>query len=82
MTEGHFTSSGHFIVLRGVQDGQIRVADLASYKRGEKLWDLSIILNKASKRAGMISNLRKRTFSEIFTSPPLLESVAYITNSC
>ncbi len=52
MTKGHFTSGGHFIVLRGVQDGKIMVADPASYKRSEKLWDLSIILNEASKRAG------------------------------
>ena len=52
MTKGHFTSGGHFIVLRGVQDGQIMVADPASYQRSEKLWDLSIILNEASKRAG------------------------------
>ena len=51
MSKGHFTSSGHFIVLRGVQDGQIMVADPASRKRSEKLWDLSIILNEASKRA-------------------------------
>ena len=51
MTKGHFTSGGHFIVLRGVQDGQILVADPASYRRSEKLWDLSIILNEASKRA-------------------------------
>jgi len=52
MTKGHFTSGGHFIVLRGVQDGKILVADPASYRRSEKLWDLSIILNEASKRAG------------------------------
>ncbi len=52
MTKGHFTKSGHFIVLRGVQDGQILVADPASYNRSQKLWDLSIILNEASKRAG------------------------------
>lgn len=52
MTKGHFTSGGHFIVLRGVKDGQILVADPASYKRSEKSWDLSIILNEASKRAG------------------------------
>lgn len=51
MTKGHFTKSGHFIVLRGVQDGQILVADPASYNRSQKLWDLSIILNEASKRA-------------------------------
>lgn len=51
MSEGHFTYSGHFIVLRGVKDGQIMVADPASYKRSEQLWDLSIILNEASRRA-------------------------------
>ena len=52
MAKGHFTSSGHFIVLRGVKDGKIMVADPASYKRSEQLWDLSIILNEASRRAG------------------------------
>lgn len=53
MTKGHFTSSGHFIVLRGVTtDGKITVADPASYKRSQQTWDLSIILNEASKRAG------------------------------
>lgn len=52
MLKGHFTSGGHFIVLRGVQDGKILVADPASYSRSKKLWDLSIILNEASTRAG------------------------------
>jgi hypothetical protein len=52
MSKGHFTSGGHFIVLRGVQDGQIMVADPNSYARSEKLWDLSIILGEASKRTG------------------------------
>lgn len=52
MTKGHFTSSGHFIVLRGVQDDKILVADPASYNRSQKAWDLSIILNEASRRAG------------------------------
>ena len=51
MSKGHFTSSGHFIVMRGVKDGKIMVADPASYKRSEQLWDLSIILNEASRRA-------------------------------
>lgn len=51
MSKGHFTSSGHFIVLRGVRDGKILVADPASYKRSEQLWDLSIIVNEASLRA-------------------------------
>jgi hypothetical protein len=51
MSKGHFTSSGHFIVLRGVKDGQIMVADPASTTRSGKLWDLSILLNEASKGA-------------------------------
>lgn len=53
MTKGHFTSGGHFIVLRGcTADGEILVADPSSYQRSEKSWDMSIILNEASKRAG------------------------------
>ena len=52
MGKGHFTSSGHFIVLRGVKDGQILVADPASYSRSQQTWDLSLILNEASKYAG------------------------------
>lgn len=52
MLKGHFTTGGHFIVLRGVQDGKILVADPASYTRSQQLWDLSIILNEASRRAG------------------------------
>jgi len=51
MAKGHFTSSGHFIVLRGVQDEKILVADPSSYNRSQKLWDLSIILNEASRSA-------------------------------
>ncbi len=52
MLKGHFTSSGHFIVLRGVENGKILVADPASYTRSQQTWDLSIILNEASGRAG------------------------------
>ena len=51
MAKGHFTKSGHFIVLRGVQDGKILVADPGSYNRSGQLWDFSIILNEASRRA-------------------------------
>ena len=48
MAKGHFTSSGHFIVLRGVtSDGKILVADPASYQRSNKAWDFSIILDEA-----------------------------------
>lgn len=53
MTKGHFTSSGHFIVLRGVtEDGNILVADPASVKRSNQEWALGIITNEASRRAG------------------------------
>ncbi len=51
MAKGHFTKSGHFIVLRGVQDGKILVADPGSYGRSGQAWDFSIILNEASQRA-------------------------------
>jgi ABC-type phosphate/phosphonate transport system substrate-binding protein len=52
MGKGHFTSSGHFIVLRGVTvDGKILVADPASYKRSEQEWYFDIILNEARKGA-------------------------------
>ena len=52
MLKGHFTSSGQFIVLRGVENGKILVADPASYTRSQQTWDLSIILNEASGHAG------------------------------
>lgn len=51
MRKGHFTNSGHFIVLRGVKDGKILVADPVSYDRSNMEWDLSIILNEASTYA-------------------------------
>ena len=53
MSKGHFTSSGHFIVLRGVtESGKILVADPASVKRSNQAWELGIIVNEASRRAG------------------------------
>ncbi|MDN8588143.1 C39 family peptidase [Paenibacillus sp. 11B] len=52
MGKGHFTSSGHFMVLRGVtSEGKILVADPASRKRSEQEWDFPIILNEARKNA-------------------------------
>lgn len=53
MSKGHFTSSGHFIVLRGVtEDGKILVADPASVKRSNKEWDLRIVTGEASRKVG------------------------------
>jgi len=52
MGPGHFTSSGHFMVLRGVtSEGKILIADPASKTRSEEEWDLSIILNEARKNS-------------------------------
>ena len=41
MRPGDFTTTGHFIVLTGVEDGKIRVNDPNSRARSEKLWDYS-----------------------------------------
>ena len=53
MSKGHFTSGGHFIVLRGVTSaGKILVADPASYTRSGQEWSLSIITNEVNRSAG------------------------------
>lgn len=53
MSKGHFTRSGHFIVLRGVtSEGKILVADPVSKRRSEQEWDISIIMDEACKQAG------------------------------
>ena len=39
MRPGDFTTTGHFIVLTGVEDGKIRVNDPNSRQRSETLWD-------------------------------------------
>ncbi len=52
MGPGTFTTSGHFMVLRGVtEDGKILVADPISTRKTNKSWDLSLILNEARKGA-------------------------------
>ncbi len=52
MAPGHFTTSGHFIVLRGVtEEGSILVADPVSYGKSQQEWDAKIIFNEARKNA-------------------------------
>lgn len=49
MGPGHFTSGGHFIVLRGVSlTGEILVADPNSRERSLALWDPQLILDELS----------------------------------
>lgn len=43
MGPGDFTYGGHFIVLTGMEDGQIRINDPNSKVRSEKLWDFGTI---------------------------------------
>lgn len=51
MGPGHFTVSGHFIVLRGVTaEGQILVADPVSVRKTGLEWDFRIILSEASRK--------------------------------
>lgn len=48
MDSGHFTSQGHFVVLRGItESGKILVNDPASRSRSNKEWSISIIVNEA-----------------------------------
>lgn len=39
MRPGDFTTTGHFIVLTGVEDGKIRLNDCNSTERSAQLWD-------------------------------------------
>lgn len=52
MGPGNFTTSGHFIVLRGITShGNILVADPASQTRSNQEWDLSLIINESRNGA-------------------------------
>lgn len=58
MTEGHFTSSGHFILLRGVTlDGKILVADPNSRERSLATWDPQLLLDETKAKLWGISSL-------------------------
>lgn len=52
MGPGHFTTSGHFIVLRGVtEEGQFLVTDPISYGKSQQEWDSKIVFNEARNNA-------------------------------
>ena len=48
MSPGDFTTTGHFIVLAGVEDGKIRVNDPNSRQRSNQLWDYSTLESQIS----------------------------------
>lgn len=53
MRKGHFTSAGHYMVLRGITaTGKFLVADPASYKRSQQEWDPDIVFSESAKNAG------------------------------
>ncbi len=44
MSRGHFTNSGHFIVLHGItEDGKVLVADSNSEERSSKAWEFGTV---------------------------------------
>ena len=50
MGPGHFTRSGHFILLRGITlGGDILVADPNSLQRSLTVWDAQLILDELSR---------------------------------
>jgi hypothetical protein len=52
MGKGHFTKSGHFLVMRGITaEGKVLVADPISLNKSNKEWDLQIFLNEAKRGA-------------------------------
>ncbi|OCZ51347.1 C39 family peptidase [Dehalobacter sp. TeCB1] len=54
MGRGHFTSGGHFMVLRGLtEDGKVLINDPVSVKRTNQAWDLAIIMNESSTNGGV-----------------------------
>ena len=52
MSQGHFTNSGHFVLVRGVTlDGKILLADPLSLDNSLKAWDLDILMNELKRGA-------------------------------
>ena len=47
MGPGDFTTTGHYILLAGIEDGQIRVNDPNSVRNSDQLWDVETIIEQA-----------------------------------
>lgn len=48
MVPGDFTRTGHFIVITGVENGQLKVNDPNSKKRSAQLWDPETVASQAA----------------------------------
>lgn len=52
MKKGHFTTGGHFILVRGITaDGKVLIADPMSLENSLKAWDINILLNELKTSA-------------------------------
>lgn len=52
MSRGHFTISGHFILLRGLdEEGKVLVSDPISRRRSARHWDFDLIVKEARSGA-------------------------------
>ncbi|HCT63719.1 MAG TPA: hypothetical protein DIC60_00290 [Lachnospiraceae bacterium] len=48
MDKGHFTSDGHFIILRGItENNELLIADAKSLENSQKVWDFDVIISEA-----------------------------------
>lgn len=51
--QGHFTTSGHFMIVRGVSsDGKFMLADPQSFENSITLWDPNLIVRELAGRDG------------------------------
>lgn len=51
--QGHFTTSGHFMIVRGISpDGKFMLADPQSFENSTTLWDPSLIVRELAGRDG------------------------------
>lgn len=46
MRRGNFTTTGHFIVLVGIEEGKIKIKDPNSIEKSNKLWDYETLENQ------------------------------------
>ncbi len=51
--QGHFTTSGHFMIVRGLSpDGKFMIADPQSFENSTTLWDPNLIVRELAGRDG------------------------------